>query len=155
MSGTGETIDRAEAAIVDAAAETAAQAQTAVDNAAQHAAHIAATATEVAQERTEELREQVQETVQQQEDNLAWLRDHATATASHLTGLTERQNNLETGLGQLAERTQAGFQAILDRLTPPPLPETQTSPESLPKEGAEGRKAAEEKPKPEKRHRWT
>lgn len=158
MSDVGESIDRAEGAVIDAAVGAAEQAQIAAETVTQHAAHIAATATEVAQERTDELRQEVQQAVSEQEDNLAWLREHATQTGSHLTSLTERQVTTETALAQLAERTQAGFQAILDRLTPPvsQAQEPIQEPENLSNADAAGQRAPEpEKPKREKRHNWT
>lgn len=155
MSAEGETV-RAEGAAIDAAATAAETAAVAANAAIAASATAAANAEQTAVERTVQLENKVGETVAAQEDQLSWLR---TTTAEHKTAL-ESQSSVLTAIAERQAQHEATMAAILERLTPPvsPVTETQT-PEQLAAEVANNEatkvKAVEtEKIKAQKRNRW-
>lgn len=94
------------------------------------------------------------ETIQQNEDELSWLRQHATLTESSFQNLNEKQSKLETGQAQISEaltgmagmlssliQARSSETAATEHVDPKKLKEEEEGPQDPPKSKPEPKKA--------------
>lgn len=103
-------------------------------------------------------------TILENEENIEWLRLHATKTESSFQNLEERQNRMEKAIPQMLEAQQTAILGKLSELLTPPASTTENRevtkivPENQ-SESADGQREAESKKKKSKdqkrRVNWT